>query len=199
VIRKPSEQYQNVQNRYSRWNHSTVRSLIAAAALPVVAGVILMANAAQAQLGQAADPIVTVRDIKVAPASVAPGSKATVTLTLALRPGFHINANKPDSDMQIPTEIELAAPAKTAGVTLGKAVFPAPKVIKFSYSDKPLKVYEEALTVTVPVTVGKTAPAGKVPIKGKLHYQGCNDTACFPPATLDFSGTLTVAGKAAKK
>ena len=42
-------------------------------------------------------------------------------------------------------------------------------------------------------------PAGKVPLKGKLNYQACNDMACFPPASVDFSSTLTVAGKAAKK
>ena len=179
---------------------STFRPFAAVAALSAAAGGFLWTNAAQAQLGLGAqDPIVTLREIKVAPVSVAPGGKATVTLTLAVRPGFHINANKPDNDMQIPTEIEFTAPAKTAGVTLGKAVFPAPKVVKFSYSEKPLKVYEETLTVTVPVTLGKSAPAGKVPLRGKLNYQGCNDSACFPPATLDFSGTLTVAGKAAKK
>jgi hypothetical protein len=82
---------------------------------------------------------------------------------------------------------------------LGKPVFPTPKAMKFSYSDKPLKVYEQTLTVTVPVAAGKTAPGGKVPFKGTLRYQACNETACFPPASLDFNGAVTVAGKAAKK
>jgi DsbC/DsbD-like thiol-disulfide interchange protein len=183
-----------VQNRLIRWNNTpflTTLALVSAAIVPVAAG---------AQLGQEAEsPVVTLKEMKVNPVSVAPGGKATVSLTLALKPGFHINANKPDSDMQIPTELEFVAPAKATGIVLGKPVFPTPKAMKFSYSDKPLKVYEQTLTVTVPVAAGKTAPGGKVPFKGTLRYQACNETACFPPASLDFNGAVTVAGKAAKK
>jgi DsbC/DsbD-like thiol-disulfide interchange protein len=183
-----------VTSRLFRWNYLLLLPLA------LVLAAVLRPVPAEAQLGLDPEtPIVTLKEMKVNPTSVAPGGRATVSLTLTLKPGFHINANKPDSDMQIPTEVEFAPPAKTAGVTLGKPVFPAPKAMKFSYSEKPLKVYEHSLTVTVPVTVGKTAPGGKVPLKGTVRYQGCNETACFPPASLDFSGVVTVAGKAAKK
>jgi hypothetical protein len=189
-----------VQYRQNQWTFPAYRLprraffLMLFAALMVIPITMTAVRPVQAQLGggPAESPILTVREAKLTPLTVIPGGKATLTLTLAMRPGFHINANKPDSDMQIPTELELPAPAKKTGIVLGKPVFPAAKSLKVTYSEKPLKVYEDTITVTVPIAVSKTAPLGKVPLKGKINYQGCNEAACFPPASADFAASLTV-------
>src|SRR5207237_5205912 len=46
-----------------------------------------------------------------APVSVAAGKTATATLRFRVADGYHINSNKPKSELLIPTELKLEAPA----------------------------------------------------------------------------------------
>lgn len=124
------------------------------------------------------------------PAQAAAGSKAVLLVTLKVADGYHVNANKPDDENSIPTEVTVEVP-KGVPLTAGAAQFPQAKTISVGYSEKPVKVYEGTVTLSVPVQVNKGA-SGKYTLAGKLHLQGCNATACFPPATLNFSAPLTV-------
>ncbi|MDX1933630.1 MAG: protein-disulfide reductase DsbD family protein [Capsulimonadales bacterium] len=134
-----------------------------------------------------------IRSAAVEPNPVTPGKKATLTVTVAIAEGFHINANQPGSDMYIPTVLTVSAP-KTAGITLGPVVYPKPRTIPVSFDPKPLKAYEETITITVPVTVPSNAKPGVVRLSGSLRAQGCNDTTCFPPKTFPIAVRLTIAG-----
>ena len=133
--------------------------------------------------------------VTATPAKIAAGGKGTLTLTLAVSPGFHINAHQPTDASTIATVLTPVV-AKKAVVQFGTPAYPAPLVKKMSYSPDPQKVYEGTVKITVPFTVNPRTAAGKTALALSLEVQGCNDAACFPPATLAVSAPLEITAKA---
>lgn len=125
----------------------------------------------------------------IAPVKVVPGGRAVLTVTVKVRPGFHINANRPDDENLIPT---VFTPKPIKGVTFGAPLYPTPASVTESYSSKPLKVYQGTAVIALPVTIAKTVKPGRLLVGGDLQLQGCNATSCFPPDTLAVSAPLTV-------
>ncbi len=133
--------------------------------------------------------IVFVASVKASPATVAPGGHGTLTVTLSMAPGYHINAHAPNDPSLIPTSLTAAS----AGAVFGAARYPAAKSIKVSYSPKPILVYEGKTTVQVPFTVSKAAKHGKkFAVTGTLSFQGCNQSSCFAPTSLPVHATVGV-------
>ncbi len=133
--------------------------------------------------------IVSVASVKASPAMVAPGGHGTLTVTLSVASGYHINAHTPNDPSLIPTSLT----ATSAGAVIGAARYPASKTIKVSYAPKPILVYEGRTTVQVPFTVSKAAKHGKkIAILGTLSFQGCNQSSCFAPASLPVHATVGV-------
>lgn len=155
-----------------------------------VGSVFALAAGAFAQIG----PEVATMTAAVQPGTVAPGGKAMLTITLNVEPGFHINANAPGDENLIPLAVTMNAPAKKAGVTLGKPLYPKPMTMPSPMGSGEAFVHEGKVTITVPVTVAKTAK-GKTTLTGKLRLQGCNETTCYPPKTFAVSVPLVI-GKA---
>ncbi len=149
--------------------------LIAAAAVP-----------AAAQMGPSK---VATATAAVSPAAVAPGGKGTLRVTLSVKPLYHVNANKPNDPAYIPT---VFTPTPTPGIVYGAAHYPAPKLVKVSYSPKPLLVYTGTVVVSVPFTVVRSAKHGISPLGGSLDFQGCDAKSCFPPASAAVKAPLTV-------
>jgi len=95
--------------------------------------------------------------------------KGVVTATILS--GWHINSNKPLDDFVIPTKLLLD------GTEPVSAVYPPHTVRAFTFSGgQKLAVYEG--TIQIPFTA--KLQSGDT-IKGKLHYQACNDNVCLPP------------------
>ncbi|MGA8806820.1 MAG: protein-disulfide reductase DsbD domain-containing protein, partial [Thermoanaerobaculia bacterium] len=95
--------------------------------------------------------------------------KGVVTATI--ESGWHINSNKPLDDFVIPTKLSFD------GAELVSAQYPQHTVRTFTFSGgQKLAVYEGTIQIpfTAKLQTGDT-------IKGKLHYQACNDTVCLPP------------------
>ncbi|MEA2344497.1 MAG: thioredoxin:protein disulfide reductase [Thermoanaerobaculia bacterium] len=95
--------------------------------------------------------------------------KGVVTATI--QSGWHINSNKPLDDFVIPTKLSFD------GTELVSAEYPQHTVRSFTFSGgQKLAVYEGTIQIpfTAKLQTGDT-------IKGKLHYQACNDTVCLPP------------------
>ena len=131
---------------------------------------------------------------EVSPVQVVSGGKAVIKITVDVARGFHINANQPGDENMIPTTLTFDKP-KT-GIAFGKTIYPVPISVKVSYSDKPLKVHEGSTVITTPITIDpRKVQPGKITLKGKLRYQGCNATTCLPPATADINVTFIVNGK----
>lgn len=110
-------------------------------------------------------------------------------VTATIESGWHINSNKPLDDFVIPSALLLDA----ATADLVSAGYPAHTVRSFAFSGaQKLAVYEG--TISIPFAAKLK---GDGPIKGKLHYQACNDTVCLPPRDAEVTiDTTVVAGGA---
>jgi len=152
--------------------------------------VILLASA-HAQTGgggmPAAEKLV---QVSAAPVSVAAGGSAVATLELTILSSWHVNANPPAQEYNIPTKISIA-PA--GGLTPGRVKYPPGK--KFAFEGEPLLVYDDAVAVTVPITA--TAAATSQTLKGTIEYQACNNEVCLAPVRVPFTVQVNVTTAAA--
>jgi hypothetical protein len=102
-------------------------------------------------------------------------------LHLQLKPGYHVNSNKPAEEYLIPLRLTWAeGPLEAAEV-----VYPAPKFEKYEFSEKPLSVYSGEFDVLTKFKVKAGTAPGPAQQTGKLRYQACNDKMCLPPKTID--------------
>jgi thiol:disulfide interchange protein DsbD len=95
--------------------------------------------------------------------------KGVVTATI--ENGWHINSAKPLDEFVIPTKLSFDS------TELLSADYPRHTVRTFTFSGgQKLAVYEGTIRIpfAAKLQTGDT-------IKGKLHYQACNDTVCLPP------------------
>jgi len=117
--------------------------------------------------------------------SIAANAPATVQLHFRIDPGFHINSHTPKSDMLIPTKILVE---DLNGATVSNVSFPEGTPYAFAFEPKTkLDVYSGDVTLTAHV---KAAP-GNYTLKAALHYQACDQSACYPPKTLALQQPFT--------
>ena len=143
--------------------------------------------AAHAQFGGPNAKIATAA--AAAPAAVVRGGKGTLAVTLSVKPAYHVNANHPNDPAYIPTVFTMQP---VPGVVFGAARYPAPKLIKVSYSPKPLLVYQGQVKVTIPFTVSQTAAPGTKHLVGSVAFQGCDAKSCYPPASAHVQAALVI-------
>ncbi|HKN75730.1 MAG TPA: protein-disulfide reductase DsbD domain-containing protein [Candidatus Acidoferrum sp.] len=164
----------------------------------ICVGILLLV--AVAALPSAPQQVPSPRDV-VAPTiyvsldPVGRGSAFQIAAVLKIRPGFHINAREKSEDYLIATDLRADAPA---GFQLGDVSYPKGALHSFTFSKKPLNVYEDTTTLLLPVTVLPTAPLGAQHIPLKLRYQACSTEICLPPVTLTLDASFNVAASAGK-
>ncbi len=124
-------------------------------------------------------------------AKVAPGAELDVTLTLSVKPGWHVYANPSGVETLKPTTVALAADQPA---TLVKVEYPAgaSKVLASS-GDEKVNLYEGKATLTARVRLARDLKPGASALTFQVRYQACNDRACLAPATLAVTVPLTVA------
>jgi hypothetical protein len=165
-------------------------------AVTIFAGILLLAGVAA--LPCAPQQVPSPKDV-VAPtayASLDPvgrGSAFQVAVILKIRPGFHINAREKSEDYLIATDLRADVPA---GFQLGDVSYPKGALHTFTFSKKPLNVYEDTISLRLPVTALANAPLGAQRIPLKLRYQACSTEICLPPVTLSLDATVNVAASA---
>ena len=131
------------------------------------------------------DPVQTV--------SIVPGRPSTVQLHFRIGSGYHINSNRPGSDLLIPTTVKLMPPSD---IMAGRITYPAGKNLSFPFAlEEKLNVYSEEFTVKALITSTKAAMPGKFTVHGQLHYQACTNNACFPPRTLPLQFDVRVSNR----
>lgn len=128
--------------------------------------------------------------IKPATVSIAAGSSAQGTVTLAISSGFHVNANPATFPYLIPTEI---TPGSVDGITVGKPVYPPGAKIKFKFADEPLAVYEGDAQILLPLRAEKNLTPGAHSMPLNIRVQACDHEQCFPPVEL--KSTLSIEAK----
>jgi DsbC/DsbD-like thiol-disulfide interchange protein len=131
-------------------------------------------------------------ELKLEKSSAVAGSIVKGKIVLTFAAGLHGYQNPPSESYQIPVKVE---PVK--GTTLLKAIYPKGEPFLMSGDEKPSMVY--ANRIEIPIQIKAPAKAGKQVIKLSLSYQQCNESACFPPGTLDLVGKLTVTAPVKKK
>lgn len=129
--------------------------------------------------------------VTAAPVTLAAGGHATVTLRLAILAGWHVNANPPALDYNIPTTVAIAS---AHGISAGRVKYPAGKQQKFEFEETPMLVYDGAADVQVPLTAAANATSGT--LSGTVEFQSCNNQVCLAPAKVPFTLQVTVAGVA---
>lgn len=160
----------------------------AALAVLVLWGVASRARAQSA--GGAPPPAEQLVQISAAPVQLAAGGTGTVTVHLVLLPGWHVNANPPTFNYNIPTTVTLGS---ATGLSAGPARYPKGTSHKFAFEEQPLLVYDSAADVLVPLNAAATAPTVVQMVKGTVEFQACNDQVCLAPVTVPFTVQVAIA------
>ena len=121
------------------------------------------------------------------------GSSFQIAVVMKIRTGFHVNARDKSEDYLIATDLKAALPA---GFNSGEVSYPKGKLEKFTFSKIPLNVYQDTVTLRMPVSALESAPLGEQHIPLKLRYQACSTELCLPPVTLTLDATLNMAASA---
>jgi hypothetical protein len=130
-------------------------------------------------------------------ASLDPAARGTsfqIAVVMKIRPGFHVNAREKSEEYLIATDLKAELPAGFSG---GEVAYPKGKLENFSFSKKPLNVYQDTVVLRMPINALANAPLGEQHIPLKLRYQACSAEICLPPVTLTLDATINVAASAA--
>ena len=118
------------------------------------------------------------------------GSQFQLAVVAKIRSGYHINAREKSEEYLIATDLRADVPA---GFQAGEVSYPKGTLRSFTFSKTPLNVYEDTITLRMPVTALTNAPLGGQHIPLKLRYQACSLEICLPPVTLPLDATVNVA------
>jgi len=122
------------------------------------------------------------------------GSSFQLAVVMKIRPGFHVNAREKSEEYLIATDLKADLPAGFSSG--GEVVYPKGKLQKFTFSQKPLNVYQDTVILRMPVTALAEAPLGEQHIALKLRYQACSTELCLPPVTITLDALVNIAGSA---
>ena len=154
------------------------------AGIPVLTAVALVALSAVAQVqetpnaarsGAKAEAVQYLYPEQV---TVAAGKSTPVTLHFRVKPGLHINSNRPKDEFLIPTVFSIP---DSSGVKLESADYPAGS--EFTLPVEPgtkLIVYTGEFAIQARLI----AQPGDHMVEAKLRYQACDANACLPPKTI---------------
>jgi hypothetical protein len=121
------------------------------------------------------------------------GSAFQIAVVMKIRQGFHVNAREKSEEYLIATDLKAQLPP---GFNSGDVVYPKGKLATFSFSKKPLNVYQGTVILRMPVNVLDSAPVGEQHIPLKLRYQACNNELCLPPVTFPLEAVVNIASSA---
>jgi hypothetical protein len=121
------------------------------------------------------------------------GEPVSVELDFRIGSEFHINSNKPKSELLIPTVLKLQA---TEPVSLVAVKYPAGQDVAFPFApNEKLSVYSGDFAITAVVKVLPKAAPGNYPVTGELRFQACDRSACYPPRSTPVKFSVTVVGR----
>jgi DsbC/DsbD-like thiol-disulfide interchange protein len=113
------------------------------------------------------------------------GQTTTAVFTLALAPGYHVNAHQTTDASLVPT---LATISSDLPAAVGPVRYPAPTPRRLG--DETLPVYEGAVPIEVPLALARDAAPGRYALALRVRCQPCSDTECRAP--VERTATLTV-------
>ena len=114
--------------------------------------------------------------------TIAAGESGEAVVRLQIVDGYHVNANPPSFSYLKATELELT-PAE--GIAVEFITYPDPLTKKFSFSEKPLAVYECETTLKALLKADKAYKPGAHNLSAKLRVQACDEKVCYAPGAID--------------
>lgn len=117
------------------------------------------------------------------------GATVEAAVRLSIADGYHINANPPTYPYLIATKLEVA---DEPGLAAGEPRYPPAMNVKFAFDPKPLAVYEREATIRLPLRADSAAAKGARTLRAKVRVQPCDDTACYPPQTIEAAIPVTI-------
>ena len=115
---------------------------------------------------------------------VAADKPQDIELRFRVEPGFHINSHTPKDELLIPTELKLNA----GSLHIANEQYPAGSHFHLAIGNgEDLDVYEGEFRVMLRIE----APKGATTLTGFLHYQACDNAACFPAKSLPLQIAVT--------
>ena len=118
------------------------------------------------------------------------GATLQAGVVIDIDSGYHINSNRPLDKFLVGTTFKVEP---QAGLSAGRVVYPKPKMQKFSFSEKPMSVYEGSAILKIAIRALPGASPGKHTIQGKLTIQACNNEQCLRPQTINVEVPIEVA------
>ncbi len=109
-------------------------------------------------------------------------------VNLEIKDGWHINANKPLDDYLTPTTVSIKS---SNDIKVVKIKYPAPLLMKLSFSETDLALYEDQATVKIVLKAVNPKKLKGQKLKGEIQYQPCDNQTCLFPVTKEFSLNLS--------
>jgi len=103
-------------------------------------------------------------------------------IPVSILEGYHVNSNAPSDEYLIPLKVTWTSLGALEG---GQVTFP--KAEKMAVGDQTLSVFTGKIDLTVNFKVSAKAPGGPGIASGKLGYQACDNSRCFPPKSIEIS------------
>jgi hypothetical protein len=112
-----------------------------------------------------------------------PGSESVAIISVKVKVGYHIQANKVNDASLIPVSLRII---HNSPFNIGNAVFPPYKQFRLAGTERDLNVFDSLFIIRLPIKTSRNTKAGRYLIKAQLHYQACDAKTCLFPKTLDF-------------
>lgn len=106
--------------------------------------------------------------------------QASAKLNVQLKSGYHVNSNSPKEEYLIPLRLTWDPGA----LQLVEIAYPKAKMETYEFSKEPLSVFTGDFDVLTTFKVAAAANQGPGVLTGKLRYQACTNTMCYPPASV---------------
>ena len=112
------------------------------------------------------------------------GTEVALDVILGIKDSWHINANKPLDESLTPTVIKFD---KSKDFAVQGMKYPPAEMVKLSFSENELAVYEMQATVKTKLLVSKNFKGKTLTVKGSVQYQPCNNQTCLFPVSKPFT------------
>jgi len=121
--------------------------------------------------------------------SLAPGESKDLEIRVTVAEGFHVQANPAANEFLIPLELELESDEE---LDIGEVRYPPAETYRLKGTEEDLLTYDGTFAVSVSIGAPDSAASGTQNVRGRLHYQACDDRSCRRPATLAFELTAHI-------
>jgi hypothetical protein len=109
-----------------------------------------------------------------------PGGVIKASVSLDIKPGWHVYANPTGVDFLKPTSLALA-PGQPAGQAEARYPKGRSKVLG-SLGKESVLLYEDKIEIPIAFTLFPSNKPGPLSVKLKLEYQACDDNVCLAPS-----------------